>query len=225
MTRSRCCRAVLALTFVLALSGGVASAQPTQAVGPPAPAQVRMRHLAADVPPVDVYMAGLDGKWHVMLKGLGYGQTSPYVDVLPAVYSVALRPAGASPESTPAVKGTVEVTDNKAYTFEASGTLANLQQRLIVDGPVGAVPSDPIPAVGGTRSVDPLAPAATPSAAPSAGGPAQNAPSTTLPATGVTLDRVAIGGGACLLVGTLLLVTFGGHGAHSAGYRRRRLRT
>src|SRR5436190_7341356 len=134
MTKFRCCLAVLAVTAVLAMTGGVASAAPSDA-------QLRMRHLATDVPPVDVYLAGLNGQWQVVLKGLAYGQTSPYVDVKPGVYSVALRPAGASPDSTPAVKGTVEVTSGQAYTFAASGTLANLRQRLLVDGPSGAVPS------------------------------------------------------------------------------------
>jgi hypothetical protein len=224
VTKTRCCLVVFALGAVLAISGEAASAGTTQSGGPVA-AQVRMRHLAVDVPPVDVYMAGLDGQWHVMLKGLGYGQTSPYVDVAPAVYSVALRPAGAPAQSTPAVKGTVEVSENRAYTFEASGTLANLRQRLIVDGPVGVAPSASIPAVGGDVSATPSArgSSATPQS-PSAATPAPTDPST-LPATGTSLELVAIAGLASLVVGTLLFLTFGGHGAHSAGYRRRRLRT
>jgi hypothetical protein len=223
VTKTRCCLAVLALGAALAISGEVASAGTTQSGGPVA-AQVRMRHLAADVPPVDVYMAGLDGQWHVMLKGLGDGQTSPYVDVTPAVYSVALRPAGASPQSTPAVKGTVEVSENKAYTFEASGTLTNLRQRLIVDGPVGVAPSASIPAVGGDVSATPSAQGSSAAPqSPSAATPAPTDPST-LPATGTSLELVAIAGLASLAVGTLLFLTFGGHGAHSAGYRRRGLR-
>ena len=141
MTKFRCCLAVLAVTAALALSGGVASAAPSDA-------QLRMRHQASDVPPVDVYLAGLNGQEQVVLKGLGYGQTSAYVDVKPGVYSVALRPAGAAASTTPAVKGTVEVSGGQAYTFDASGTLANLRQRLLMDGPAGVVPSAAIPRPG-----------------------------------------------------------------------------
>jgi hypothetical protein len=182
MTKFRCCLAVLAVTAVLALTGGVASAAPSDA-------QLRMRHLASDVPPVDVYLAGLNGQEQVVLKGLGYGQTSAYVDVKPGVYSVALRPAGAAASSTPAVKGTVEVTSGQAYTFDASGTLANLRQRLLMDGPAGVVPSAAIPATGAATGA--------------------NASRDALPTTGAALDGAALAGVACLGMGVVLVVTAG----------------
>jgi Domain of unknown function (DUF4397) len=187
MTKFRCCLAVLAVTAVLAMTGGVASAAPSDA-------QLRMRHLASDVPPVDVYMAGLNGQWQVVLKGLAFGQTSPYVTVQPGVYSVALRPAGASPDSTPAVKGTVEVTAGQAYTFTASGTLASLRQRLLVDGPAGAVPSAQIPATG-----------------PATGA---NSSRDALPTTGAALDFVGLAGVAFVGMGAVCV----------AAANRRRLR-
>ena len=107
----------------------------------------------------------------------------------PGVYSVALRPAGAAPSTTPAVKGTVEVTGGQAYTFDASGTLANLRQRLLMDGPAGVVPSAAIPTTGPATGV--------------------HASRDGLPATGAALDGAALAGVACLGLGVVLVTTAG----------------
>ena len=142
--------------------------------------------MASDVPPVDLYMAGLNGQYTLMLRGLAFGETSPYLSVEPGSYSVALRPAGASPTSTPAVKGTVQVGDGKAYTFLASGTLDNLNQKLIVDGPAGQAPSaQPGVEVGPTPTA----------------GPQE------LAMTGTGLDVAAALGLVCVAFGTGLVLT------------------
>jgi hypothetical protein len=82
---------------------------------------------------MDVYVVGFDGSETKVLEGLGYGQVSDYAPLEPGNYTFLLRPAGADPESTPAVTASAELKDGEAYTFAAMGPHADLQKALLTD--------------------------------------------------------------------------------------------
>jgi hypothetical protein len=114
---------------VLAVVAGLGSPADARADG----AKIRLGHFSPDTPEMDVYVTGFDGSETKVLEGLGYGQVSDYAPLDPGNYTFLLRPAGADPESDPAVTASAELEEGKAYTFAAMGPHADLQKALLTD--------------------------------------------------------------------------------------------
>jgi hypothetical protein len=128
--RSRPRLLLLALVAIAVLGAVVGSGQPA---GAAATSKIRLGHFSPDTPEMDVYVVGFDGSETKVLEGLGYGQVSDYAPLEPGNYTFLLRPAGADPESTPAVTASAELKDGEAYTFAAMGPHADLQKALLTD--------------------------------------------------------------------------------------------
>jgi hypothetical protein len=114
---------------LLVAVGGFGSPAGARADG----ARIRLGHFSPDTPEMDVYVTGFDGSETKVLEGLGYGQVSDYAPLEAGNYTFLLRPAGADPESDPAVTASAELEDGKAYTFAAMGPHAELQKALLTD--------------------------------------------------------------------------------------------
>ena len=94
---------------------------------------LRVAHLAPGVPLVDIYLSSLDGSTKIQIKKAGYGSLTPYQSLKPGVYGVAMRLAGSSATSTPAVTWSVDVKAGAAYTVAAIGKPGALSNRLLTD--------------------------------------------------------------------------------------------
>jgi len=124
--------AVLAL-FLLALAGaGTASAQTAPAPTNPS-GFVRLGHLAPDVGPVDVYLAPFGGQKQAVIHNAPYGTLTPYQTLAPGDYTVAMRPAGTPPSTTPMLSSRVSVNPGAAYTVLATGRMGALKTSVIDD--------------------------------------------------------------------------------------------
>jgi hypothetical protein len=121
--------AALVGATLLAASGGFGSPAGAQEGG----AKIRLGHFSPDTPEMDVYVTGADGGEAKVLDGLGYGQVSDYAPLEAGSYTFLLRPAGADPESDPAVTASADLEDGEAYTFAAMGPHADLQKALLTD--------------------------------------------------------------------------------------------
>ena len=114
---------------LLVAVGGFGSPAGARAGG----AKIRLGHFSPDTPEMDVYVTGFDGSETKVLEGLGYGQVSDYAPLEAGSYTFLLRPAGADPESDPAVTASADLEDGKAYTFAAMGPHADLKKALLTD--------------------------------------------------------------------------------------------
>lgn len=124
--------AVLA-AFLLALAGaGTASAQTAPAPTNPS-GFVRLGHLAPDVGPVDVYLAPFDGQEQAVIHNAPYGTLTPYQTLAPGDYTVAMRPAGTPPATTPMLSSRVSVNPGAANTVLVTGRMGALSTSLIDD--------------------------------------------------------------------------------------------
>ena len=79
------------------------------------PALVRLAHLAAGVPRLELASAG----GPVLVRDVAYGDASPYADVPPGAMTLVLRPAGTDTVMAD-IPGAVLVSD-RSYTFVAVG--------------------------------------------------------------------------------------------------------
>ena len=129
-TRGRSAVALIAGVVSAVLALALATASPA---GAQTTAAIRLAHFSPDTPEMDVYVVGFDGTETRVLQGLGYGQVSDYAPLEPGDYTFLLRPAGADPESDPAVTASATLDEGQAYTFAAMGPNADLQQALLTD--------------------------------------------------------------------------------------------
>ncbi len=129
------------LAAVAVTVGGAAVAAPASAA-PNSPTTLsrtaptgwlRVAHLAPGVPLVDIYLSSLDGSTKIQIKKAGYGSLTAYQSLKPGVYGVAMRLAGSSATSTPAVTWSVDVKAGAAYTVAAIGKPGQLANRLLTD--------------------------------------------------------------------------------------------
>jgi len=91
-------------------------------------AQVRIAHFSPDAPAVDVYV---DAK--KVSNNVAYEKASNYLALPAGSHVVEIRATGTAPDSTPAVKASVDVAAGKAYTVAAIGKLANIQAKVYTD--------------------------------------------------------------------------------------------
>ena len=95
---------------------------------------VRVAHLSPDTKSVDVRLVALSGGGKVLrIDDVGYGAVSKYWSLPTGSYAVAMRPAGASPDSTPVVQTSVDVKAGGASTVAVFGKNADLRTRIIRD--------------------------------------------------------------------------------------------
>ena len=132
MPTSRIRVAFLAVaTAALALV--VAPAAPAVAA-PSSTGWVRVAHLSPDTKSVDVRLVALSGGSKVLrIDDVAYGAVSKYWSLPTGSYAVAMRPAGASPDSTPVVQTSVDVEAGGAATVAVFGKNADLRTRIIRD--------------------------------------------------------------------------------------------
>jgi hypothetical protein len=134
--------AALSGTVAVAFGAGAAGAAPAAAApaarpvaaAPAGVGYVRLAHLSPDTPPVDVYVTAFSRpSWQLVLRGVGYGQVSPYQRVQPDLYTVAMRLAGAAPNTPAVLSATVRAGTGSAFTVAGLGKHAQLGLKVIPD--------------------------------------------------------------------------------------------
>src|SRR5215467_536443 len=120
-----------ALTGALAL---IALAVPTASASASSNGYVRLAHLSPNTPAVDVYLYSFgDSTAQLVLQHVAYGTVSPFEQLAPGGYTVAMRLAGAA-ASTPAVLSTtVSVAAGDAYTVAGMGPASGLRLEVFND--------------------------------------------------------------------------------------------
>ncbi len=125
-------RLLLALAPVLAAPFMVLAAAPATAVA--STGWVRLAHLSPDTPSVDVYLYPFgDPQADITLRHVGYGAVSPYQPVAAGRYTVAMRGAGADPESPPVISTNLDVSGGAAFTVAGMGRTASLTLKVLKD--------------------------------------------------------------------------------------------
>jgi Domain of unknown function (DUF4397) len=108
-------------------------------VAPAASAQtgdgfVRLAHLSPNTPAVDVYLYSFgDSTAQLVLDHVSYGTVSPFEQLAAGEYTVAMRPAGASPSTKPVLSTTLNVTSGDAYTVAGMGPESGLRLSVFDD--------------------------------------------------------------------------------------------
>lgn len=125
-------RLFLALTPVLAAPLMILAAAPATTAA--STGWVRLAHLSPDTPSVDVYLYPLGmPRAEITLEHVGYGAVSPYQSVAAGRYTVAMRGAGADPESPPVISTNLEVSSGEAFTVAGMGRTASLTIQVLKD--------------------------------------------------------------------------------------------
>lgn len=101
--------------------------------------QVRIVHLSADTPPVDIAPDGGEE----IVQGLAYGTATEYLTVPAGQLDVEARPAGAVDGWVAANPGGVFLSNGKAYSLFAVGSLADDTFRLVTAIDATAPPPAP----------------------------------------------------------------------------------
>ncbi|GAA4915052.1 sortase family protein [Actinomycetospora succinea] len=101
---------------VLAVVGVTVGLGVRTATADAATGMLRIAHLSPVTPSVDMYVAGPDLPETLVAPGVGYRGTSPYLTEPAGTYTLTARPAGAAPESPPAVRVSLEVPAGTAQT-------------------------------------------------------------------------------------------------------------
>jgi hypothetical protein len=95
---------------------------------------LRLAHLSPDTPQVDVTVTAFaKPDFKTVIKGVGYGDMSGYQRIEPGNYTIAMRPAGADPNSPAVISATLDATDGRAYTVAGLGKFASLALRVLDD--------------------------------------------------------------------------------------------
>src|SRR5260370_28089100 len=136
-------RRVLRLAVPLAVfwsAAGLFPAAPSTAFAAPSTASagsvgwVRAAHLSPNDPKVDVYLYSYNSKMApLVLKGVGYGDVSPYMSFQSGYYTVAMRPAGAASSTSPILSTSVKVAPGAAYTVAGLGPASGLRLQVLQD--------------------------------------------------------------------------------------------
>lgn len=95
---------------------------------------LRLAHLSPNTPPVDVYLYSFKNpNAMIVLHHVAYGTVSGYQQVRAGEYTVAMRGAGAAPESAPVLSATVHVRAGAAYTVAGLGPAKGLRLQVLRD--------------------------------------------------------------------------------------------
>jgi hypothetical protein len=124
--------AAVVLTVLAALALSIAGALPASGAG--APSYLRLAHLSPDTPNVDVYLTSAgDPGWSATVPGVGYGAVSDYRTVPAGSYTVAMRPAGAPPDTPPVISTVLDARPGGAYTVAGTGHYTDLGLAVLDD--------------------------------------------------------------------------------------------
>lgn len=123
-------RAFLTVALAVCVLGMPRLAAPAQAA-PGDQAMIRIAHFSPDASYVDVYMVSLNRKQ--LFPNVFYKGVSAYWKLAAGPFTYEVRPAGATPESTPAIRVTGKLEAGKAYTVAAVGRKAQLRGVLFRD--------------------------------------------------------------------------------------------
>nr|WP_062330775.1 DUF4397 domain-containing protein [Herbidospora sakaeratensis] len=105
---------------------------PAQAA--PQVGHVRLAHLSPDTPAVDVYLYPFGGdRAKLVLDAVPYGGVSPYQNLSAGQYTVAMRPAGAAPDTQPVLSANVRVEGGQAYTVAGMGPYKSIRLQVLND--------------------------------------------------------------------------------------------
>ncbi len=119
------------LTGTLALLALAAPAATAQSTGD---GFVRLAHLSPNTPAVDVYLYSFgDSTAQLVLHHVSYGTVSPFEQLAAGEYTVAMRPAGASPSTKPVLSTTLDVIAGDAYTVAGMGPESGLRLEVFND--------------------------------------------------------------------------------------------
>ncbi|GLZ31890.1 hypothetical protein Lesp02_40780 [Lentzea sp. NBRC 105346] len=95
---------------------------------------MRLAHLSPDTPQVDVTVTSFEHPEATLrVPGVGYGVLSDYQLIQPGTYTIAMRPAGADPNSPPVISASLSAAEGKAYTVAGLGKFAALALKVIED--------------------------------------------------------------------------------------------
>jgi hypothetical protein len=95
---------------------------------------VRLAHLSPNTPAVDVYLYNFgDPSARLVLHHVSYGNVSPYEQLPPGDYTVAMRATGATASSPPVLSTAFWVTAGDAYTVAGMGPLSGLRLQVMKD--------------------------------------------------------------------------------------------
>jgi hypothetical protein len=119
------------LTVALAVCALSLPAAAGAHAAPAGQAMVRIAHFSPDASYVDVYMVSLNRKQ--LFPNVFYKGVSAYWKVAAGPFTYEVRPAGATPESPPAIRVTGRLEAGKAYTVAAVGPKADLRGVLLRD--------------------------------------------------------------------------------------------
>ena len=93
---------------------------------------VRIAHLSAEAPAMDIYMYPFGNPGHpVVLSDVTYGDVSAYMAVSPGQYTVAMRGFGAPATSHPALITNFMVAAQTTYTVAALGPDPGLRVEIL----------------------------------------------------------------------------------------------
>jgi hypothetical protein len=122
-------------TLAVLLCGLTAAlAVPVPAAAAQEGAFLRLAHLSPDTPQVDVTVTAFGAAERTeQLDGVGYGDVSAYQQIQVGTYTIAMRPAGASPATDPVISATLDAVAGRAYTVAGLGAFANLALRVLDD--------------------------------------------------------------------------------------------
>jgi hypothetical protein len=119
---------VLALALAVGATPSAASAADTGT------GWLRLGHLSPDTKSVDVQVASLSGGSTLFeLKGVTYGDVSPYSELAAGTYTVSMVPAGAAASTAPVISADVTIDAASATTVVAYGPSADLEVTAIPD--------------------------------------------------------------------------------------------
>jgi hypothetical protein len=127
-TTPRAATPSLAAATLLALLLLLLLALPTAAAAQDAPALVRVVHLSADAPEVDLYVDGTR-----TLSAVSFKSASRYRSLPAGAHTLAVRPAGSAPGSTPAASVRASLRAGAPYSAVLLGTMAQLKAVVVKD--------------------------------------------------------------------------------------------
>ena len=96
-------------------------------------AEVRAAHFSPTTPGVDVYLSSFSGAATQWLSGVRYGGVSPYRRLAAGLYTIAMRPHGASKATKPMLSWTLDAKAGGAYTVAGVGAGTSVRGVVISD--------------------------------------------------------------------------------------------
>lgn len=95
-------------------------------------ALLRIAHLSSDTPAVDVIVTAA-GRTAAEFADAGYGDVSDYTDLPAGTYTLAVRGAGAAPDTPAVLSTTIDLPAGAARTVALSGAFADLRLEVGTD--------------------------------------------------------------------------------------------